>query len=92
VRPRLEYSSPQGGYWLGTDDESGRHYAAVAVMIGTEEFDGFYELTAEQHLHFLSDHPAALVFAEECRRQKHDDVLRFGWSRDSGREPVESDR
>ena len=82
VKPRLEYSSPEHGYWLGTDDDSGRHYAAVAVTIGDDDFDGFYELSAEQHARFLSDQPAALVFVEGCRRHEHDDVLRFGWSRD----------
>lgn len=83
MKPRLEYASPEDGYWLGTDDGSGRHYIVVELSVGADDFEGFYELTPEQHTRFLAEHAAAATFAEECSRQRHDDVLRFGWNRDS---------
>jgi len=83
MKPRLEFPAPEDGYWLGTDDASGRHFIVVELSVGVEDFDAFYELTPEQHARFLTDRSAAAAFAEECSRQRHDDVLRFGWNRAS---------
>lgn len=62
-------------YSIGTELDSGGHYASIPVSNGVVDYEEYYAISAEQSDVFLSDTSAAIEFVEACRRHQHDDLL-----------------
>lgn len=62
-------------YWLGTETDSGRHYASFPVSNGIVDYVEYYWTTDDQYTKFLADPAAAIEFVDSCRRHEHDDLL-----------------
>jgi hypothetical protein len=83
MRPVDDFISVEYHYALGTDIESGKHYAAIPVTIGVVDYEEYYELDDDQLAYYLLYPADALAFIEECRARKHDNLLmqKPGWNR-----------
>ncbi|MFZ4840880.1 hypothetical protein [Mycetocola saprophilus] len=75
--------SKEHRFWLGIDDESGKHFVSIPVTNGLVDYVEYYELSLERYRYYLEDPIRALSFVEECRAQQHDDLLlqKPGWNR-----------
>ena len=77
------FFSREERYSVGEETESHRLYLSIPVSNGLVDYEEYYEITREQYDAFAADLSLAAVFAEECRRHEHDDLLiqKPGWNR-----------
>ncbi len=70
-------------YWLGLEEESGRHYVAIPVTSGAVDYNEYYAIDRATFDRFLLDPAAALDFVVRCRAREADDLLMIppGWNR-----------
>jgi hypothetical protein len=78
------YFSREGRYWLGKEEESGRHYLGIPISNAMVDYIEFYWINDEQYQNFLGNQDLAFEFAEACRRREHDDLLVYEPGRDRG--------
>ncbi|WP_205873999.1 hypothetical protein [Mycobacterium camsae] len=69
------YLSKEHRYWLGTESDSGSHFAAIPVSNQMVDYIESYRITPAEYEAFLHDEAAALEFVESCRRREQDDRL-----------------
>ncbi|MGX9789757.1 hypothetical protein [Mycobacterium sp. MMS18-G62] len=69
------YISREHRYWLGIEQDSGRHYASIPVANQMIDYVEYYWITPDEYQRFLKDQRLALSFIEACRRHEHDDLL-----------------
>ena len=83
MKPQDAFFSREDRYSLGTDLETGRHYASLPVSNGVVDYEEYFELTDIQFAAFLGDRNEALAFVDACRRREHDELLMVqpGWNR-----------
>ena len=83
MKPQDAFFSREERYSLGTDLETGRHYASLPVSNGVVDYEEYFELTDIQFAAFLRDRDEALAFVDACRRRERDELLMVqpGWNR-----------
>ena len=83
MKPQDAFFSREDRYSLGTDLETGRHYASLPVSNGVVDYEEYFELSDIQFAAFLGDRNEALAFVDACRRREHDELLMVqpGWNR-----------
>lgn len=69
---------------LGRDTQAGESYLSIPVANRLTNYEEYYKLEPAQYDHFLTRDDAAACFAEECRRQEHDDLLILAAGSDRG--------
>lgn len=62
-------------YALGEDSTNGTKFLSIPVSNRMADYEEYYRLSPDEYETFLSDEPAAVAFANACRRQAHDDRL-----------------
>lgn len=78
-----KYVSVENRYSLGIEVESETLYLSVPVTNGIVDYEEYYKLS-EKEFESFSEHPnLAATFADECRKQEHDERLmqKPGWNR-----------
>lgn len=75
MRFKDTYISREHRYWLGIEQDSGRHYASIPVANQMIDYVEYYWITPEEYQRFLDDQQLVLSFIEACRRREHDDLL-----------------
>lgn len=62
-------------YALGQDSIGGTKFLSIPVANRMADYEEYYRLSPDEYETFLADESAAVAFANECRRQAHDDRL-----------------
>lgn len=83
------YFSGENRYWLGADSANSVYFLAIPVSSGNVDYNENYRLSSSQYDKFMRDPAAAAIFADECRRKKHDDLLLQKPDRNRGPPPLE---
>ena len=60
---------------LGKDQTTGGYYLSIPVSNRMVDYEEYYRISDEQFQAFQADGAAARVFAEQCRKRRHDDLL-----------------
>jgi hypothetical protein len=60
---------------LGIESTTGRHFLSIPVSAQIFDYEEYYGISGEQYRAFVDDPACGDAFAEECRRQQHDELL-----------------
>ncbi len=60
---------------IGKDETTGSYYLSIPVSNRMVDYEEYYQISDQQFQAFEADRAAAQVFADQCRKRRHDDRL-----------------
>ncbi|MCZ8159111.1 MAG: hypothetical protein O9256_04415 [Rhizobiaceae bacterium] len=62
-------------YSIGREAESGRCYLSIPVSNSMADYEEFYEIGEDLHNGYPDNELVLSIFADDCRRRLHDQLL-----------------
>lgn len=69
---------------LGFEEETSNYYLAIPVSNSVVDYEEYYRISKDDFDKFADGGTEAELFAEECRKRQHDDLLFFLPGKDRG--------
>jgi hypothetical protein len=77
------YVSVEHRYSLGVEEDGGTYFLSIPVTNGIVDYEEYYRLSDSEYSKLMDNQEKAQAFAEQCRKQEHDERLlqKPGWNR-----------
>jgi len=62
---------------IGQEEITGKQYISFPVRNPYVEYEEYYALSDNQFMSFMENPNNALIYLEECRDRRHDDLMLF---------------